>query len=180
VNPVGYWPGVTFLRRKMTPGSLFYGSIFLLPTRRKVTPVEYWPGGGVTFLSRKMTPGSIFYGSHFSPLHLRPSVCASVSFYIFDFFSRTTGPILSRLGTNHPWRKGIHVSSNEGNSPSLRGDNSGRVKMHWQFLKIFFSRTSRPNLVKLITNYPCVKGIQISSNEGPGPLQRGDTCNNKN
>jgi hypothetical protein len=24
-------------------------------------------------------------------------------FYIFDFFSRTTRPILIRLGTNHPW-----------------------------------------------------------------------------
>jgi hypothetical protein len=23
------------------------------------------------------------------------------------FFSRTTGPILTRLGTNHPWGKGI-------------------------------------------------------------------------
>jgi hypothetical protein len=71
--------GVTFLRRKMTPGSLFYGVIFLQPTRRKFTPrpwilrkreslfsVEYWPG--VTFLRRKVTPGSIFYGSHFSPV----------------------------------------------------------------------------------------------------------------
>jgi hypothetical protein len=26
-----------------------------------------------------------------------------------SFFSRTTGPILTRLGTNHPWRKGIQV-----------------------------------------------------------------------
>jgi hypothetical protein len=30
------------------------------------------------------------------------------------FFSRTTGPILSRLGTNHPWVKGVQVCSKEG------------------------------------------------------------------
>jgi hypothetical protein len=46
------------------------------------------------------------------------------------FFSRTTGPILNRLGTNHPWVKGIQVSSKEGNSASPRGDNSERVKIH--------------------------------------------------
>jgi hypothetical protein len=50
-----------------------------------------------------------------------PSVCLSVNFYIFDFFSRTTGPILTRLGTNHPWGEGIQVCSNEGDHPSLRG-----------------------------------------------------------
>jgi hypothetical protein len=32
---------------------------------------------------------------------------SSVNFYIFNFFSRTTGPILTRLDTNHPWVKGI-------------------------------------------------------------------------
>jgi hypothetical protein len=41
------------------------------------------------------------------------SVCLSVcllDFYIFDFFSRTTWPILSKLGMNHPWGKGIQIS----------------------------------------------------------------------
>jgi hypothetical protein len=38
---------------------------------------------------------------------VRLSVRLSVNFYIFDFFSRTTGPILTRLGTNHPWGEGI-------------------------------------------------------------------------
>jgi hypothetical protein len=46
------------------------------------------------------------------------------------FFSRTTGPILTRLGTNHPWRKRIQVCLKEGDGPSLRGDNSERVKIH--------------------------------------------------
>jgi hypothetical protein len=44
-------------------------------------------------------------------------------------FSRITGPILTRFGTNHPWGKGIKVYSNKGNSLSPRGDNSERVKM---------------------------------------------------
>jgi hypothetical protein len=58
------------------------------------------------------------------------SVCPSVNFYIIDFFSRTTGPILTRLSTNHPWVKGIQFCSKEGDSPSPRGDNSERVKIH--------------------------------------------------
>jgi hypothetical protein len=60
-------------------------------------------------------------------LSVRLSVCKH--FYIFDFFSRTTGPILTRVGTNHPWVKGIQVCSKEGDSPSPRGDNSERVKI---------------------------------------------------
>jgi hypothetical protein len=110
-------------------------------------------------------------------LSVRLSVCPSVNFYIFDLFSRTTGPILIRLGTNHPWVKGIQVCSKEEDSPSPRGDNSETVKIHWKFLKIFFG-TSRPNSIKLGTNYSWVKGIQVCSIKGPGRLQRGD--NHKN
>jgi hypothetical protein len=44
-------------------------------------------------------------------------------------FSRTTGPILTRLGINHPCAEGIQVCPNEGNCPSPRGDNSKRVKI---------------------------------------------------
>jgi hypothetical protein len=46
------------------------------------------------------------------------------------FFYRTTGPILTRLGTNHSWIKGIQDCSKEGNRPSPRVDNSERVKIH--------------------------------------------------
>jgi hypothetical protein len=46
------------------------------------------------------------------------------------FFSRTTGPILTRLGTNQPLVKGIQVCSKEGISASPRGDNCERVKIH--------------------------------------------------
>jgi hypothetical protein len=81
-----------------------------------------------------------------------PSVLLSVNFYIFVFFSRATGPILTRLVTNRPWMKGIQVCTNEGYRPSPRGDDSERVKMHWIFFKIF-SRTSiqiQSNLVQII------------------------------
>jgi hypothetical protein len=54
----------------------------------------------------------------------------SVNFYIFDFFSRSAWPILTKLGTNHPWGEGIQVCSNEGDCPSPRGDNSETVKIH--------------------------------------------------
>ena len=93
------------------------------------------------------------------------------------FFSRTTGPILTRLGTNHPLVKGIQVCSNEEERPSPRGDNSKRVKIHQHFFKIF-SRTSWPNSIKLNTNYPWMKEIQVCSIKGPGPLQRGDNQKN--
>jgi hypothetical protein len=45
-------------------------------------------------------------------------------------FSRTTGPILTRLDTDHPRVEGIQVCSSEGDNPSPRGDNSKRVKIH--------------------------------------------------
>jgi hypothetical protein len=46
------------------------------------------------------------------------------------FFSRTTGPILTRLGTDHLYVKGIQFSLNEGDSPSTRGYYSKRLKIH--------------------------------------------------
>jgi hypothetical protein len=95
------------------------------------------------------------------------------------FFSRTTGPILTRLGTNHPWVKGVQICSKEGDPPMPRGDNSERVKMHGKFLKIFFSRITEPILTRLGTNYPWVKGIEVCSKEGDNPSPRGDTCNSE-
>jgi hypothetical protein len=43
------------------------------------------------------------------------------------FLSRTTGPILTRLGIDHPYVKGVQVYSYQGDNPSPRGDNSERV-----------------------------------------------------
>jgi hypothetical protein len=49
-------------------------------------------------------------------------------------FSRSTGPTSARLGINHPWEKGIQVSSNEGDCPSQRGGGNGkRVNYTEQF-----------------------------------------------
>ena len=46
------------------------------------------------------------------------------------FFSKTTGPISTKLGTKHPWLKGTQICSNEGPRPFLRGDNSEIAKIH--------------------------------------------------
>jgi hypothetical protein len=56
---------------------------------------------------------------------------------------------------------GIQICSKEGDSPFPRGDKSKRVKIHGKFLRIFFSRTSRPKSIKLGSNYPLVERIQI-------------------
>jgi hypothetical protein len=54
----------------------------------------------------------------------------------------------------------------EGHCPSPKGDNSERVKMHRNFFKIFFSRTCRSKSIKLGTNYPLVKRIQVYEKKG--------------
>jgi hypothetical protein len=61
----------------------------------------------------------------------------------------------------------------ERDCPSPRGDNSERVKIHRNFLKIF-SRTIRPKSIKLCTNYPLMKRIQVCSNKGPASLFIGE------
>jgi hypothetical protein len=63
------------------------------------------------------------------------------------------------------------VPLKEGDSPSTRGDNSERVKMHRKFFKI--SRTRQPKSIKLDTNYPLVKRIQVCSNERARPSSKG-------
>jgi hypothetical protein len=67
-------------------------------------------------------------------------------------FSRTTGPIVTRLGTNHPWRERIQMSLKEGDSPSLRGYNSERVKIHKKISKSFpeTAGQNQSNLVQII------------------------------
>jgi hypothetical protein len=86
------------------------------------------------------------------------------------FFSRTTEPILTRLGTNLSWGEEIQGCSNKGDCLSPWGDNSETKNTLKSLKKIFFSRTCRPNSIKLSTNYSWVKGIQVCSNKGPGLL----------
>jgi hypothetical protein len=49
--------------------------------------------------------------------------------YLKIFFSRTSGPISIKLGTNYSWIKGIQDCSNKRPVPFQRGDNNKNVKM---------------------------------------------------
>ena len=46
------------------------------------------------------------------------------------FFFRATGAISNKLGTNHPWVKGIQISSIKEPRLYQRGDNWETVKMN--------------------------------------------------
>ena len=74
----------------------------------------------------------------------------------FKIFSRTIGPISTKLGTMNPWMEGIQVCSNAGPHPFPRGDNYEIAKIHWNNLKIFFPRTTEPISYKLGTIHPWV------------------------
>ena len=77
------------------------------------------------------------------------------------FFSRTNGPISTKLGTKHPWVKNTHVCSNESLCPFPKGNNNKIARLHWQNKKKFFSRTTGQITTKLGTKHPWVKGIQV-------------------
>ena len=79
-------------------------------------------------------------------------VCLS-TFHIFIFFSRTTGPISTKLGTSHPFEKGIQVCSNEWPHPFRKGDNSKTIKIILKTLKNFFFRTTGAISTKLGTQH---------------------------
>ena len=87
------------------------------------------------------------------------------------FISRSTGPILTKLGVKHSWVKGIQVYSNEGLCPFLRGYNYEIAKIYWRIWKIFFSRTTVPISIKLSTNHPWMKEIQIFEMKNPSFFQ---------
>ena len=72
----------------------------------------------------------------------------------------------------------IQVCSNEGPSPSPRGDNSQIVKLYWKYFKIFFSRTTGPISTKHGTKHPWMKGIHVYSNEGSRHSPMGDNSKN--
>ena len=79
-------------------------------------------GGGfrpLSFIVVKKLYIFLFFSSPellWSPFVRSLSVCMYVrmkNFLMFDFFSKTTGPISTKLSTKHPWVKGIPVCSNE-------------------------------------------------------------------
>ena len=49
---------------------------------------------------------------------------------LFIFFSRTTGPVSTKLETTYSWVKRIQISSNEWSHPFPRGDNYEKAKIH--------------------------------------------------
>ena len=70
------------------------------------------------------------------PVILRPSVRLSVLLSVnFFILSRTTGPVSTKLGTKHPWVKGIHVSSNERSCLYPRGDNNEIAKIYYNIIQ---------------------------------------------
>ena len=50
--------------------------------------------------------------------------------YIDNIFSRTTGPISTKLGTEHHWVKGIQFLSIEGPCPFSKRSNTNRLKIY--------------------------------------------------
>ena len=62
-----------------------------------------------------------------SPVRCRHCRCCSCR-NLFTFSSSPLEP--TKLGTKHPWVKGIQVCSNEGPRPFPRGDNYEIVKIH--------------------------------------------------
>ena len=88
------------------------------------------------------------------------------------FFSRTTQPITTKLGTKHSWMIGFQIYSKEGPLPFQGEIIMKKAKI--QNLKIVFSRTTCPISIKLYTKQPWMKGIQVCSNEGPRAFTMGD------
>ena len=71
------------------------------------------------------------------------------------FFSRSTEPISTKLGTNHHWVTEIQVFLKKGPRPY----NYEKAIIHWRNSNIFFSRTTGPISTKHGTMHPWVKGI---------------------
>ena len=86
------------------------------------------------FISSPELKAQVSFSDHLSSICL--SVCLSVrlsvNFSNFHLLLRTTGPISTKLGTKHPWVKGIQVCSNEGPRPFPRGDNYEIAIIHWR------------------------------------------------
>ena len=69
---------------------------------------SYWNEKRQKRFSSPELKAQVSFSEHLS------SVCSSVTFHILNFFSRTAGPISTKLGTKYPWVKGIQVCLNEG------------------------------------------------------------------
>ena len=79
------------------------------------------------------------------------------------FFTNWDHSIIT-IGTKPLWMKGIWVCSNEWSRPFPTGDNYEIAKIHYQSLKMFFTRTIGPISIKLCTKHPWVKRNQDFTN----------------
>ena len=75
-----------------------------------------------------------------------------------------------KLDTQHPLVWEIHICSNKG--LRAKGDNNKITDIHWQYLKIFYSRITEPISSKHGTKHSWMKGIQIYSKDKPSPSSR--------
>ena len=104
--------------------------------------------------------------------HLSFIVCLSVQVSIhicshnYIKFSRTIGPISTKLGTEHLWVKGFLFCSNEGSCPFSTRRYSNKLKKYWQLLKIVYTRTTDSISTQLDREPLRVKRINFRSNDG--------------
>ena len=80
------------------------------------------------------------------------------------FFSRTTGPISTKLSTMHPWVMGIQVYSNEGSHPFPKEDNYEK----WKYIDEILKSSSpeplgqfQPNKAESILGWRRFKFVQV-------------------
>ena len=77
------------------------------------------------------------------------------------FFPRTTGPISTKLGTKHPWAKGVQVYTNEVPHLFRRGNNRENTLLTFKFI---LPRSRDLILTSLGTKHPLVLEIQVCPN----------------
>ena len=82
------------------------------------TSLTHQPKQNITFLAHLKRAFLIAR----CPLSVCLSFCQHFTF--FFFFSRTLGPISTKLGTKYPWVKGIQICTNEGPWFIQSGDNN--------------------------------------------------------
>jgi hypothetical protein len=70
-----------------------------------------------------------------------------IVFILKKIFSRTSKPISIKLGTYHPWVKGILICLNEGPGPLQRGHDHKNSKMGRRHLKVFSRTTELEELI---------------------------------
>ena len=97
--------------------------------------------------------------------------CYRKLFYIFVFFSRTTGPISTKLSTNYPLVKQIMIFFINWRSMFFfpRGNNNKIAKKHWQNSKSKkISKSGGPSFTKLDAKHSWVKEIYGSRTNNSG------------